>query len=83
MTLVPVTITTELMEHVDGRPIAYIDATAVAVFAYQELDGTYIIDVCTRDDIASWQLRLLLDGEPLRASPSARAGALQNLGQTR
>ena len=52
MTLIPATITTELLEHADGRPVAYIDATAVAVFAYQEPDGTYVIDICTRDDIA-------------------------------
>jgi hypothetical protein len=65
MTVVPVTITTELMEHTDGRPVAYIDATAVAVFAYQQADGACIIDICTRDDTAPGQLRLFLDGEPL------------------
>ena len=51
MTLVPATITTELMEHADGRRIAYIDATAVAIFAYQQPNGTYVIDIRTRDDI--------------------------------
>jgi hypothetical protein len=58
-------ITTDLMEHAEGRPIAYIDATAVAVFAYQQPDGTYVIDVHTRDDTPSRKLCLLLDGEPL------------------
>jgi hypothetical protein len=65
MTLVPATITTELMEHADGRPIAYVDATAVAIFAYQQPGGTYTVEICTRDDIAPGCLRLLLDGTPL------------------
>ena len=73
MALVPVNITTELLEHADGRPIAYIDATAVAIFAYQWPDGTYVIDICTREDIAPGRLRLLLDGGPLLpASPLPR-----------
>jgi hypothetical protein len=63
MTPIPATIATELMEHADGRPIAYIDATAVAIFAYQQPDGTYVVDICTRDELASGRLRLLLDGE--------------------
>jgi len=63
MTPIPAIITTELMEHADGRPIAYIDATAVAIFAYQQPDGTYVVDICTRDELASGRLRLLLDGE--------------------
>jgi hypothetical protein len=62
---VPATITTELLAHADGRPIAYIDATAVAVFAYQQPDGAYVIDICIRDDIPEESLRLLLDGGPL------------------
>jgi hypothetical protein len=65
MALVPASITTELLEHTDGRPVAYIDATAVAIFAYQRPDGTYVIDICTREDIAADRLRLLLDGDPL------------------
>ena len=66
------TITTELLEHADGRPIAYIDATAIAVFAYQQPDGTYVIDISTRDDIPQRQLRLLLDGGLLlRANTAA------------
>jgi hypothetical protein len=70
MALVPVNITTELLEHADGRPVAYIDATAIAIFAYQQPDGTYVIDVSTREDIAPGRLRLLLDGGPLlRPSP--------------
>ena len=40
MTHASVTITTELLVHADGRPIAYIDATAVAVFAYQQPNST-------------------------------------------
>lgn len=51
MTSILTTITTELIEHADGRPVACVDATAVAVFAYQEPDGTYVIDIYTRDDI--------------------------------
>ena len=40
-----------------------------AVFAYQQPDGTYVIDICTREDITPGRLRLLLDGGPLfRAS---------------
>ncbi len=71
MTSVPATITTELIEHTDGRPIAYIDATAVAVFAWQHLDGTYVIDIYTRDDTVTGRLRLLLDGEPMPATSTA------------
>ncbi len=72
MTLVPATITTELMEHADGRPIAYIDATAVAIFAYQQPDGTYVVDICTRDELASGRLRLLLDGESVVLTQAAQ-----------
>jgi hypothetical protein len=61
MTYVPAAITTELLEHADGRSIAYIDATAIVVFAYQQPDGTYVIDICTREDITPGRLRLLLD----------------------
>jgi hypothetical protein len=69
MTLIPVTITAEVLEQADGRPVAYIDATAVAFFAYQQPDGAFIIDIYTRDDTASGRLRLLLDGEPLTRMP--------------
>jgi hypothetical protein len=65
MTPIPATITTELIEHADGRPVAYIDATAVAVFAYQEPDGAYVIHICTRDDIPLGRLGVLVDGNPL------------------
>jgi hypothetical protein len=58
------TITTDLLEHADGRPVAYIDATAIAVFAYQEPDGTHVIDVHTRGDVLPERMRLLLDGKP-------------------
>jgi hypothetical protein len=58
MAFVPATITTELMEHADGRPIAYIDATAVAIFVYQQPDHTYVIDIHTRDDSAAGRLWL-------------------------
>ena len=67
MTPVPATITAELMEHADGRPVAYVDATAIAIFTYQQSGGTYVIDIHTRDDTASGRLRLLLDGQPLRS----------------
>ena len=64
MALVLASITTELLEHTDGRPVASIDATAVAIFAYQRPDGTCVA-VPTREDIAAGRLRLLLDGDPL------------------
>jgi hypothetical protein len=73
MTFIPVTITAEVLEHADGRPVAYIDATAVAVFACQQRDGTYVIDIRTRDDTASGRLRLLLDGQPLPGAPGGEA----------
>ena len=62
--LQPVTITTELMEHADGRAIAYTDATNVVVFVYQEPDGTHVVDIHARDDAAGERLRVLLDGAP-------------------
>jgi hypothetical protein len=65
MALVPANITAELLEHADGRPIAYIDATTVAIFAYQQPDGIYVVDISTRDDIAPGQLCLFLDGTAL------------------
>jgi hypothetical protein len=65
MTFRPATITTELLEHSDGRPVAYVDATAVAVFAYQQPDGSYLVEICTREDITDSRLRVLLDGSPL------------------
>lgn len=73
MSAIPATITTELMQHADGRPVAYIDATAVAVFAYQQPDGTYVIDICTRDDTTTGRLCLLVDGEPLPGLPGGHA----------
>ena len=72
MTLVSATVTTELIAHADGRPIAYIDATAIAVFAYQKRNGTYVIDICSRDDIPVERLHLLLDGSPLMPVDSAQ-----------
>ena len=71
MTVIPSTITAELMQHADGRSIAYVDATAIAVFTYQQPDGTYVIDIRTRDDIACGQLRLLVDGQALPEAPSS------------
>jgi hypothetical protein len=73
MTVVPATITTELLTHADGRPIAYIDATAVAVFAYQQPNGIYVVDICIRNDIPEEGLRLLLDGSPLIRSSANTA----------
>jgi hypothetical protein len=70
--MTPATITAQLIEHADGRPVAYVDATAVAVFAYQRPDGTYVIDVYTRNDTASARLRL--DGQPLTALAPAAGG---------
>jgi hypothetical protein len=57
------------MEHADGRPVAYIDASAVAIFTYQQPDGTYVIAIHTRDDSACGRLRLLVDGEPAAWAP--------------
>jgi hypothetical protein len=75
MTCVPATITAELIKHADGRPIAYIDATAVAIFTYQQPDGSYVVDICTRDDIPKKRLHLLLDGARLLPSvPSSGGG---------
>jgi hypothetical protein len=71
MTVISSTITAELMQHVDGRSIAYIDASAVAVFTYQQPNGTYVIDIRTRDDIASGRLCLLLDGQALPDGPGS------------
>src|ERR1039458_5404681 len=51
------------------QEVAYIDATGVAVFACQQPDGTYVIDICTRVDTADGRLRLLLDGQPLPGTP--------------
>jgi hypothetical protein len=65
MAVIPATITTELMEHADGRPVAYVDATAVAIFAYQEPDGTFAVEICTRHDIPAQRLSVLLDGHAL------------------
>ncbi len=69
MTFIPATIAAELLEHADGRPVAYIDATGIAVFACQQPDGTYVVDICTRDDTADGRLRLFLDGQPLLDTP--------------
>jgi hypothetical protein len=63
------------MEHADGRPVAYVDAAAVAIFAYQQPDGTDVIDIHTRDDTADGRLRLLLDSKPLRTSPDGHTAA--------
>ena len=73
MTRIPATITAELLEHADGRPVAYIDVTGIAVFACQQPDGTYVIDICTRDDTADGRLRLLLDGQPLLGTTGSEA----------
>jgi hypothetical protein len=79
MTVIPSTITADLLRHADGRAIAYIDATAVAVFAYQQPDGSYVIDIRTRDDIKCGRLRLLLDGQPL---PDATGTSTGTTGKT-
>jgi hypothetical protein len=70
----PSTITTELIRHTDGGPVAYIDA-AVAVFAYQQANGSHVIEITTRERIPAGQLRLLLDGDPLVAIHGQRAAA--------
>jgi hypothetical protein len=61
----PVTATTGLAEHADGRPIACTDATAVVVFVYQDPAGAYVVDIHTRDPAADGRLRVLLDQLPL------------------
>ena len=65
MTLVPATIAVDVMEHADGRPIAYTDATALAMFVYQTPTGLYVVDIHARDDSADGRLRVLLDELPL------------------
>ncbi len=64
MLAVPTTATVELIEHADGRPVAYIDATGIAVFVQQLTDGAYIVDICTRDRTGE-QMSVLLDGAPV------------------
>ena len=64
MSHVPATIAIELMEHADGRPVAYIDATDIAVFTWQQPDGTFVIAIYTRHDRAYGRVQLLVDGEP-------------------
>jgi hypothetical protein len=70
MQFVPVTITAEMMTAADGRPVAYIDATAVAVFTYQDPRGVHVIDIHLREDIPPGRLRLLLNGQPLATTPT-------------
>ena len=74
MTSFPVTITSELLEHADGRPVAYIDATGIVVFTYQQPDGTYLVEIHTRDPSGE-QVRVLLDGVPLSDGAPAIRGA--------
>lgn len=57
----PLTITTEVLEHADGRPIAYVDATAVVVFAHWQPEGACVIEIFTRENIGS-VMQVLLDG---------------------
>ncbi len=70
-----------LIEHAGGRAVAYIDATAIAVFTYQDTDGTYVIDICTRVN-CSRQTRVLLDGHPLIRNSSCRARCSRAAGET-
>lgn len=77
MTRASANITTELIAHADGRAVAYIDATSVVIFVYQEDDGSYVISVYTRDDSVDGRLCLRLDGQPIRVVASCshdRAG---------
>jgi hypothetical protein len=72
MICTPAVIRTELMEHAHGRPVAYIDATGMVVFTYQEPDGTCIIDISTRNDSGD-RACVLLDGPPLNRTRRATA----------
>jgi hypothetical protein len=65
MKLTPLTITAEVLRHADGRPIAYIDATAIAVFVHQQPDGSHLISIYTRHDSAEDQIQILLDETPV------------------
>jgi hypothetical protein len=56
------TIGAYMMEHADGRPIAYVDAAGLAVYTYQQPDGAYTVEVYTHDDATADRLRLLVDG---------------------
>jgi hypothetical protein len=55
----------------DGRPVAYIDASAVAVFAHPQPDGSYVVEICAREDITDRRLHLLLDGAQLLRANAA------------
>jgi len=79
----PGNITAELIESHDGRPVAYVDATAVAVFTHQEPDGSYLIDIHIRDDTVHGQLRIHLDGEPLPTDGPDRPNSVGNASITR
>lgn len=66
----PLTVTAEVLRHADGRPIAYIDATAIAIFVQQRPDGSHLISIYTRHDSADDQIQILVDEAP--ATPSRR-----------
>lgn len=63
MVTTPARITTEVFQHSNGHPVAYTDATGVAVFTYQDPDGVYVIDVCTRDGTGEATC-IVFDGVP-------------------
>lgn len=78
MNTVPATITAEVIEHADGRPVAYVDATGVAVFVWQEPDGVYVVEIHTRDDTACGRLQLRLDGWSLTGPSASRTMQLMS-----
>lgn len=69
MSPVPAVITAEVMRDAGGHPVAYIDATGIAVFTYQQRNGTYIVDINTRDP-SSHRMHVLLDGQLLNPGRS-------------
>ena len=74
MTLV--TMTTDLIEHAHGDPVASADAAAIAVFVHQSPAGSFVIDIYTRDDTER-RVRLLLDGELRCAAPPGKVPSTQ------
>ena len=64
MLAISTAVTVELMEHADGRPVVYVDATGIAVFIQRSRDGTYVVDICTRDHTGE-QMHVLLDSVPV------------------
>lgn len=66
-------ITTDVLERTDGQPVGLIDADQVVTFVQQTSDGTFVVEVHTRDAVPG--LHVLLDGVPLQPATPASATA--------